>query len=94
MGTCEVAPQIIFNPEYADFINALAGVKKPMDKVSAGQDALVVADVNRWDEVVIETARVPGGNSILTLGNGLGTEQLFARGTLMIGERQTQKSIY
>ena len=88
LGTTEVAPSIVFDYQYADFVNALAGVKLPMDQVAQGDSAIVVADVNRWDEVVLEGLMLNVVNPVTS--NKIGTESAQTRGTLMIGERQAR----
>jgi hypothetical protein len=82
LGTCESAPFIRPVPEYVPAMADVGGPVKPTDWVYAGEDGLVVARLNRWDDLgAYDTLR----NRPRHAGTGLGGQNIAGDiGSLMM----------
>jgi hypothetical protein len=81
LGTAKKWPQIALARYYHPVWNDLGGSKIPIDELWQGEDALVGAEVNRWNELVYEAiATIPLGGAGVTGSNGpaeMGTAMVF-----------------
>lgn len=87
LGTCEESPDIEIRPEFEPVRNDIGGVKVPFDMSYQGEDALIVLDLNRWDEDVLRACQALPGTS--AGGNTRGQSGPLDVGTLMLTESKT-----
>ncbi len=83
LGTCEGAPRIEHRAALEPVMNDISGPRVPFDKMWVGEEAMVSVDMTRWNEPVraLALSRWQRGGVIPR-----GTENTFARGTLLITE--------
>lgn len=80
LGTAERAPVIDLVPAFLPVLNDLGGRLKPFDKSYQGEDGIVVARVNRWNEPVYQSIESATNNGTP------GTDASGDIGTLMFQE--------
>lgn len=81
LGTCESAPQIVWNSQFEPVMNDRGGSRLPYDMLYQGKDALIIGDLTVWNWVIWERIRsrpdfneVPDINDAFDLGSLMLTE--------------------
>lgn len=84
LGHSERGPRMQVRPQYSSSYVDIGGQKIPFDSVYDGQDAIVSADLSRWDETVYAAISIKSGASANNAPAG--TDDPGDIGTLMIHE--------